>query len=134
MSIYPINGAAKTANHPGRGSSLGREGWTTASHDGVDHTNGHSNGGNGSAGCRIWCPQELEALGAIVGCEATRSASDIIPTGKWCFDVDAERAQRFASAVSTAGCPVRSAPSVGVAVIDADNCVTCTRSKSPVLT
>jgi alanine dehydrogenase len=50
------------------------------------------------------------------------------------FDLDAARAQSFASAASDANCPVRSVTSIRDAVADADICATCTTSKSAVLT
>jgi ornithine cyclodeaminase/alanine dehydrogenase-like protein (mu-crystallin family) len=50
------------------------------------------------------------------------------------FDIDAARAEAFARANSTANCAATPAPSVRDAVRDVDICITCTTSKSPILT
>jgi len=50
------------------------------------------------------------------------------------FDIDSARAEAFARANSTAACSVAPAPSVREAVSDVDICITCTTSKSPILT
>jgi alanine dehydrogenase len=50
------------------------------------------------------------------------------------FDMNRERAENFARASATTTCAVTSAPSVLDAVKGVDICVTCTTSKSPVLT
>jgi alanine dehydrogenase len=74
-------------------------------------------------GCSAQAKYQLEALRAAFPLEIVRV-----------FDIDAARAQTFATAELTANCPVRPTPSVAAAVADADICVTCTTSKSPVLT
>jgi alanine dehydrogenase len=50
------------------------------------------------------------------------------------FDIDEARAEAFASDVTTAKCSVVAVASVRAAMERADVCVTCTTSKSPVLT
>jgi ornithine cyclodeaminase/alanine dehydrogenase-like protein (mu-crystallin family) len=74
-------------------------------------------------GCGAQAKYQLEALRTVFPLEMVRV-----------FDVAAAQAQAFASTSSTPNCPVRSVESVGDAVADADICVTCTTSKSPVLT
>jgi ornithine cyclodeaminase/alanine dehydrogenase-like protein (mu-crystallin family) len=50
------------------------------------------------------------------------------------FDIDKARVESFAAAYSTSACPVVSAPTIRAAVADADICITCTTSKTPILT
>jgi len=50
------------------------------------------------------------------------------------FDIDSVRAEAFARANSTATCSATAAPDVRDAVRDVDICITCTTSKSPILT
>jgi len=50
------------------------------------------------------------------------------------FDIDSVRAEAFARAHSTATCSATAAPGVRDAVRDVDICITCTTSKSPILT
>jgi len=74
-------------------------------------------------GCGAQAEYQLEALRTVFPLEMMKV-----------FDIDEARAQSFATAWSRASCPVRPMPSIDGAVADADICVTCTTSKSPVLT
>lgn len=74
-------------------------------------------------GCGAQARYQLEAVKAVFPVETV-----------WVFDVDAARAETFAHANSTATCSVAPAPSVRDAVRDVDICITCTTSKSPILT
>jgi len=74
-------------------------------------------------GCGAQASYQLEAIKAVFPVETVRV-----------FDVDAARAEAFARANSTATCSAAPAPSVRDAVRDVDICITCTTSKSPVLT
>lgn len=74
-------------------------------------------------GCGAQAKYQLEAFKAAFPLEMVRV-----------FDIDAARAEAFARANSTATCPAAPAPSVREAVSDVDICITCTTSKSPVLT
>jgi alanine dehydrogenase len=74
-------------------------------------------------GCGAQAGYQLEAVKTVFPLESVRV-----------FDVDAARAEAFARANSTASCAVTPAPSVRDAVRDVDICITCTTSKSPVLT
>jgi ornithine cyclodeaminase/alanine dehydrogenase-like protein (mu-crystallin family) len=74
-------------------------------------------------GCGAQARYQLEAVKTVFSLETVRV-----------FDVDAARAEAFARANSTATCSVTPAPSVRDAVRDVDICITCTTSKSPVLT
>jgi len=74
-------------------------------------------------GCGAQAKYQFEALRTMFPLEVVRV-----------FDIDVARAQAFASTCSTASCPVRPTSSIGLAVADADICVTCTTSNSPVLT
>src|SRR5262245_43380812 len=74
-------------------------------------------------GCGAQAEYQLEALRSVFPLEMITV-----------FDIDGQRAHAFATAWSTATCPVKPMPSIGVAVADADICVTCTTSNSPVLT
>src|SRR5262245_28771376 len=66
---------------------------------------------------------QLEAVKAVFPLETVRV-----------FDIDGARAQAFARANSTSTCCATPAPSVREAVRDVDVCITCTTSKSPILT
>jgi ornithine cyclodeaminase/alanine dehydrogenase-like protein (mu-crystallin family) len=74
-------------------------------------------------GCGAQAGYQLEAVKAVFPLETVRV-----------FDADAARADAFARANSTATCSATPAASVRDAVRDADICITCTTSKSPVLT
>jgi alanine dehydrogenase len=74
-------------------------------------------------GCGAQAGFQLEAVRAVFPVETVRV-----------FDVDTARADAFAGAHSTATFSVATASSVRDAVIDVDICITCTTSKSPVLT
>jgi len=74
-------------------------------------------------GCGAQAKYQLEALRAVFPFEIVRI-----------FDVDAARAEAFASACSTSSSPIRAVSSVREAVAQADVCITCTTSKVPVLT
>src|ERR1700704_672491 len=74
-------------------------------------------------GCGAQAGYQLEAVKAVFPLETVRV-----------FDVDAARAETFARAHSTTTCSVTPAPSVRDAVRDVDICITCTTSKSPILT
>src|SRR5262249_37641850 len=74
-------------------------------------------------GCGAQAKYQLEAVKAAFPLETVRV-----------FDIDDERAEAFARANSTSTCSVMRAPSVREAVRDVDICITCTTSKSPILT
>jgi len=74
-------------------------------------------------GCGAQAKYQLEAVKAIFPLETVRV-----------FDIDGERAEAFARTYSTATCSATPAPSVREAVTDVDICITCTTSKSPILT
>jgi alanine dehydrogenase len=74
-------------------------------------------------GCGAQARFQLEALRAVFPLEDMRV-----------FDIDRARAEAFAAVGSMATCPVTSVSSVHAAVEGADICVTCTTSKSAVLT
>ena len=74
-------------------------------------------------GCGAQAKYQLEALRAVFPFEIVRI-----------FDIDAARAEAFASACSTPSSPIRAVRSVREAVAQADVCITCTTSKVPVLT
>jgi alanine dehydrogenase len=74
-------------------------------------------------GCGAQAAYQLEAVRAMFPVETIRV-----------FDVDTARAEAFARAHSTAACAVAPASTVREATTNADICVTCTTSKSPVLT
>jgi ornithine cyclodeaminase/alanine dehydrogenase-like protein (mu-crystallin family) len=74
-------------------------------------------------GCGAQAGYQLEAIKTVFALETVRV-----------FDIDAARAAGFARANSTVTCAVTPAPSVRDAVRGADICVTCTTSKSPILT
>jgi alanine dehydrogenase len=76
---------------------------------------------------------------AIIGCGAQAryqleaKAVFLLETVR-VFDIDSARAEAFARANSTATCSATPASSVRDAVSDVDICITCTTSKSPILT
>jgi ornithine cyclodeaminase/alanine dehydrogenase-like protein (mu-crystallin family) len=74
-------------------------------------------------GCGAQASYQLAALQAVFPLKTVRV-----------YDTDRERAEAFAILATTTACTVISAPSVRDAVKGADICVTCTTSKSPVLT
>jgi alanine dehydrogenase len=74
-------------------------------------------------GCGAQAGFQLEAIKAVFPVDTVRV-----------FDVEAARAEAFARANSTATCSVAPAANVRDAVRDTDICITCTTSKSPVLT
>jgi alanine dehydrogenase len=74
-------------------------------------------------GCGAQARYQLEAIKAVFPLETVRV-----------FDVDAARAEAFADTNSTATCSAAPVPSVRDAVRDVDICITCTTSKSPILT
>jgi alanine dehydrogenase len=74
-------------------------------------------------GCGAQAKYQLEAIKAVFPLQTVRV-----------FDIDGGRAEAFARANSTATCSATPAPSVREAVRDVDICITCTSSKSPVLT
>ena len=74
-------------------------------------------------GCGAQAKYQLEALRAMFPLESVRV-----------YDTDSARAEAFAAASSTPTCSVTPVDSVRAAVTDTDICVTCTTSKSPVLT
>ena len=74
-------------------------------------------------GCGAQAGYQLEAFRAVFPLDGVRV-----------FDADAPRAEVFARAHSTATCAVTPAPNVRGATTDADICITCTTSKSPILT
>src|SRR5437868_11047643 len=74
-------------------------------------------------GCGAQAAYQLEAVRAVFPVEAVRV-----------FDVDAARAEAFARTHSMAMCAVAPARTVRDATTDADICITCTTSKTPVLT
>ena len=73
-------------------------------------------------GCGAQAGYQLEALRSVFALRTVRV-----------FDIDAARAEAFAAAHSTPDCKVTPAPSVRATVAEADICITCTTSKSPVL-
>src|SRR5262245_47675801 len=74
-------------------------------------------------GCGAQAKYQLEAFKAVFPIEVVHA-----------FDIDAARARDFVSACSMPQIPVTVASSVRAAVTEVDICVTCTTSKSPVLT
>jgi alanine dehydrogenase len=74
-------------------------------------------------GCGAQAAYQLEALRAVFSIETVRV-----------FDVDTARAEAFARTHATEICAVTPARTVRDATQDADICITCTTSKSPVLT
>jgi alanine dehydrogenase len=74
-------------------------------------------------GCGAQASYQLEAVRAMFPVETVRV-----------FDADTARAEAFARAHSTATCAVAPASTVREATTAADICITCTTSKSPVLT
>jgi alanine dehydrogenase len=74
-------------------------------------------------GCGAQARYQLEALRSVFPLRTVRV-----------FDIDTARADAFAAAHSKSGCTVTATPSLRAAVAEADICITCTTSKSPVLT
>jgi ornithine cyclodeaminase/alanine dehydrogenase-like protein (mu-crystallin family) len=74
-------------------------------------------------GCGAQASYQLEALRSVFALESVRV-----------FDIDTARAEAFAAAHSTSDCAVTSAASIRAAVAEVDICISCTTSKSPVLT
>ena len=74
-------------------------------------------------GCGMQAKYQLEAAKAVFPLETVRV-----------FDIDGARAEAFARTNSTPTCSATPAPSVREAVRDVDICITCTTSKSPILT
>ena len=73
-------------------------------------------------GCGAQARYQLEALRSVFALRTVRV-----------FDIDTARRETFAAAHSTSDCKVTPAPSVRATVAEADICITCTTSKSPVL-
>jgi len=74
-------------------------------------------------GCGAQARYQLEALRSVFALRTVRV-----------FDIDAARAEAFAAAHSKSDCTVTPAPSLRAAVAEVDICITCTTSRSPVLT
>jgi ornithine cyclodeaminase/alanine dehydrogenase-like protein (mu-crystallin family) len=74
-------------------------------------------------GCGAQARYQLEALRSVFALRTVRV-----------FDIDTARAEAFAAAHSNSDCTVTHTPSLRAAVAEADICITCTTSKSPVLT
>jgi hypothetical protein len=74
-------------------------------------------------GCGAQAKYQLEALRPVFPVETVHV-----------FDINSARAEAFAAAHSTPDCTVTPALSLRVAIADVDICITCTTSKSPVLT
>src|SRR5262247_3106424 len=74
-------------------------------------------------GCGAQARYQLEAVKAIFPVETVRM-----------FDIDSARAEAFARANATGTCVATPTPSMREAVRDVDICITCTTSKSPILT
>ena len=74
-------------------------------------------------GCGAQAGYQLEALRSVFALRTVHV-----------FDIDNARAEAFIATHSTSDCTVTPAPSVPAAVAEADICITCTTSKSPVLT
>ena len=77
----------------------------------------------GIIGCGAQAGYQLEAVKAVFPVATVRL-----------FDAEAARAEAFARTNSKATCAVAAAPSVRDAVRDVDICITCTTSKSAILT
>jgi alanine dehydrogenase len=74
-------------------------------------------------GCGTQARYQLEALRSVFALKTVRV-----------FDIETARAEAFAAAHSKSECTVTPAASLRAAVAEADICITCTTSKSPVLT
>jgi ornithine cyclodeaminase/alanine dehydrogenase-like protein (mu-crystallin family) len=74
-------------------------------------------------GCGAQASYQLEALRSVFALESVRV-----------FDIDTARAETFAAVHSTSGCAITSAAGIRSAVAEVDICISCTTSKSPVLT
>jgi ornithine cyclodeaminase/alanine dehydrogenase-like protein (mu-crystallin family) len=73
-------------------------------------------------GCGAQARYQLEALRSVFALKTVRV-----------FDIDTARAEAFAATHSKSDCTVTPAANLRVAVAEADICITCTTSKSPVL-
>lgn len=73
-------------------------------------------------GCGAQARYQLEALRSVFALRTVRV-----------FDVDTARAEAFAAAQSKPDCAVTPVPTIRATVAEADICITCTTSKSPVL-
>jgi alanine dehydrogenase len=74
-------------------------------------------------GCGAQAKYQLEALRSVFALRTVRV-----------FDIDTARAEAFAATHSKSDCIVTPAASLRAAVAEADICITCATSKSPVLT
>jgi ornithine cyclodeaminase/alanine dehydrogenase-like protein (mu-crystallin family) len=74
-------------------------------------------------GCGAQAKYQLEAMRSVFALRIIRV-----------FDIDKARAEAFAAAHSMQDCTVTSAPNISAAIAGADICITCTTSKSPILT
>jgi alanine dehydrogenase len=74
-------------------------------------------------GCGAQARYQLQALRSVFALRTVRV-----------FDIDQARAEAFAAAHSTSDCIIASAANIREAVAEVDICITCTTSKSPVLT
>jgi len=74
-------------------------------------------------GCGAQAKYQLEAMRSVFALRTIRV-----------FDVDKARAEAFATAHSMQNCAITPAPSISAAITGVDICITCTTSKSPVLT
>jgi len=74
-------------------------------------------------GCGAQAKYQLEALRSVFALRTVRV-----------FDIDTAQAEAFAATHSKSDCIVTPAASLRAAVAEADICITCTTSKSPVLT
>jgi ornithine cyclodeaminase/alanine dehydrogenase-like protein (mu-crystallin family) len=73
-------------------------------------------------GCGAQAKYQLDAMRSVFALRTVRV-----------FDINKPRAEAFAIAHSTANCTVASAPSIRAAVAEVHICITCTTSKSPLL-
>jgi alanine dehydrogenase len=74
-------------------------------------------------GCGAQARYQLEALRSVFALRSVRV-----------FDIDTARAEAFAAVHSKSDCTVTPTASLRAAVAEADICITCTTSQSPVLT
>jgi alanine dehydrogenase len=73
-------------------------------------------------GCGAQARFQFEAMRSVFGLKVVRV-----------FDIDMARAEAFAAAYSMSDCSMTAVPSVSAAVAGVDICITCTTSKTPVL-